>query len=192
MADDPTQEVWLVRHAETEWSRDGRHTGRTDVALTDKGREAARGLGDRMRGRSFVLVLTSPLVRARETAQLAGIGDHAEVRDDLLEWDYGEYEGLTTAEIRKPRPGWCLWTDGAPGGEMPDAVSARCDRIIAEVLGARGDVALLAHGHVLRALAARWIEQEVAFGARLFLWTGTLSVLGFERELRVVRSWNAI
>ena len=110
-----------MRHAETEWSRDGRHTGRTDVALTDKGREAARGLGDRMRGRSFVLVLTSPLARARETAQLAGIGDHAEVRDDLLEWDYGEYEGLTTAEIRKPRPGWCLWTDGAPGGETPDS-----------------------------------------------------------------------
>ncbi len=192
MADDPAHEVWLVRHAETEWSRDGRHTGRTDVSLTDRGREAARGLGDRMRGRSFVQVLTSPLGRARETARLAGIGDHAEVRDDLLEWDYGEYEGLTTAEIHKTRPDWYLWIDGAPGGETPEAVSARCDRIIAEVLGAGGDVALLAHGHVLRALAARWLEQGVAFGARLFLSTGTLSVLGFERDVRVVRSWNAV
>jgi broad specificity phosphatase PhoE len=192
VADHPTHEVWLVRHAETEWSRDGKHTGHTDVSLTDKGRAAAGGLGERMASRSFVRVFTSPLERARETAQLAGIGSRAEVRDDLLEWNYGEYEGITTAAIRQTRPGWYLWTDGAPGGESPEAVSARCDRVIAEVLASDGDIALVAHGHILRALAARWIEEPVAFGGRLFLSTGTLSVLGFEREVRVMRSWNAV
>jgi broad specificity phosphatase PhoE len=192
VADHPTHEVWLVRHAETEWSRDGKHTGHTDVSLTDKGREAAGGLGERMASRSFARVFTSPLERARETAQLAGIGDHAEIRDDLLEWNYGEYEGITTAEIRERRPGWYLWTDGAPGGESPEKVSARCDRVVAEVLESEGDVALVAHGHILRALAARWVEKPVAFGGRLFLSTGTLSVLGFEREVRVIRSWNAV
>ena len=192
MGEHPTHEVWLVRHAETEWSRDGKHTGHTDVSLTDKGREAARGLGERMASRSFARVLTSPLERARETAQLAGIGAHAEASDDLLEWNYGAYEGITTAEIRDRRPGWYLWSDGAPGGESPEAVAARCDRVIAEVLGTAGDVALVAHGHILRALAARWVEEPVAFGGRLFLSTGTLSVLGFEREVRVVRSWNAV
>jgi broad specificity phosphatase PhoE len=192
LADHPDQEVWLVRHAETEWSRDGKHTGRTDVSLTDQGRAVARALGDRVEQRSFALVLTSPLERARETAQLAGLGEHAQVRDDLLEWNYGEYEGITTADIRAARPDWYLWSDGAPGGETPKEVSARCDRVIAEALGAGGDVALVGHGHILRALAARWVEEEVAFGGRLFLSTGTLSVLGFEREIRVVRSWNAV
>jgi broad specificity phosphatase PhoE len=192
LADHPDQEVWLVRHAETEWSRDGKHTGRTDVSLTDQGRAVARALGDRVEQRSFALVLTSPLERARETAQLAGLGEHAQVRDDLLEWNYGEYEGITTADIRAARPDWYLWSDGAPGGETPAQVSARCDRVIAEALDAGGDVALVGHGHILRALAARWVEEEVAFGGRLFLSTGTLSVLGFEREIRVVRSWNAV
>jgi broad specificity phosphatase PhoE len=192
VADHPAQEVWLVRHAETEWSRDGKHTGITDVALTDKGRNVARALGERIGGRDFALVLTSPLGRARETAQLAGIGAGAQIRDDLLEWNYGDYEGITTAEIRETRPDWYLWTDGAPGGETPEQVSVRCDRVIEEVLGVRGDVALVAHGHILRALAARWVEEEVAFGGRLFLSTGTLSVVGFEREVRVVRSWNAV
>lgn len=192
MAEQPTQEVWLIRHAETEWSRDGRHTGVTDVSLTDEGREAARALGDRVGDRRFALVLTSPLERARETAALAGLGQGAQIRDDLLEWNYGEYEGVTTAEIRETRPGWYLWTDGAPGGESPAEVSARCDRVIEEVLRVEGDVALVAHGHILRALGARWVEEEVEFGGRLYLGTGTLSVLGWEREVRVVRSWNAV
>jgi broad specificity phosphatase PhoE len=183
-------EVWLVRHAETEWSLSGKHTGRTDVPLTDAGREGARALGEHLRERSFALVLTSPLERARETAALAGLGAHAQQREDLLEWDYGEYEGITTREIRERRPGWYLWDDGVPGGETGEEVAARCDRIIEEVLGAEGDVAIFAHGHVLRALGARWVEEPVRFGGRLYLATGSLSVLGFEREMRVIRLWN--
>jgi probable phosphoglycerate mutase len=186
----PSQEVWLVRHAETEWSRSGRHTGRTDVPLTDAGRERARELGARLRDRSFSLVLTSPLARARDTADLAGLGARSQVREDLLEWDYGEYEGITTREIRETRPEWYLWTDGVPGGETAEEVGARCDRIVEEILGVDGDVAIFAHGHVLRALGARWVEEPVAFGGRLYLTTGSLSTLGFEREVRVIRLWN--
>jgi broad specificity phosphatase PhoE len=184
------QEIWLVRHAETEWSRSGRHTGRTDVPLLDVGRERARELGDALREHAFGLVLTSPLERARETAALAGVGDGAEVREDLLEWDYGDYEGITTPDIRKDRPGWYLWRDGVPNGETADEVGARCDRVIEEMLAVDGDVAVFAHGHVLRALAARWVEEPVSFGGRLFLSTGALCVLGFEREVRVIRTWN--
>ncbi len=190
MSEHPTQEVWLVRHAETEWSKSGRHTGRTDVPLTDSGRERARELGARLGGLEFALVLVSPLERARETARLAGFGDACQVREDLLEWDYGDYEGITTAEIREERPDWYLWSDGVPNGETADEVAARCDRVIEEILGADGDVAVFAHGHVLRALAARWVEAPVSFGGRLFLSTGSLSLLGFEREVRVVRLWN--
>jgi broad specificity phosphatase PhoE len=186
----PTQEVWLVRHAETEWSLSGKHTGRTDVPLTDAGRERARELGARLRDRSFALVLVSPLERARETARLAGLGDSCQVREDLLEWDYGEYEGITTQEIRETRPDWYLWTDGVPGGETAEEVGARCDRIVEEILGVDGDVAIFAHGHVLRALGARWVEEPVSFGGRLYLTTGSLSTLGFEREVRVIRLWN--
>ena len=182
--------VWLLRHAETEWSRTGKHTGRTDIPLTDKGREVASSLRARLDGHGFALVLCSPLSRARETAQLAGLEPSA-LNDDLLEWDYGEYEGLTTPEIREQRPDWYLWHDGVPGGERPEDVAARCDRAIAEVRAVEGDVALVAHGHILRALAARWIEDPVATGGRLFLSTGSISVLGFEREVRVIRSWNA-
>jgi probable phosphoglycerate mutase len=181
-------EVWLLRHAETEWSRDGRHTGRTDVPLTDVGRERARALGERIAGHAFALVLSSPLSRARETAELAGLPP--QLRDDLLEFDYGEYEGITTAQIRETRPGWYLWRDGCPGGETADDVGVRVDVVIEEALGADGDVALVAHGHVLRALAARWVEEPAAFGGRLRLDTGTISVLGFEREVRVIRAWN--
>ena len=191
MADHPTQQVWLVRHAETEWSRSGRHTGRTDVPLTEAGRELARRLGARLAGHAFPLVLVSPLDRARETARLAGLGDACEVREDLLEWDYGDYEGITTAEIRETRPDWYLWRDGVPNGETADEVGARCDRVIEEILGVEGDVAVFAHGHVLRALGARWVEEPVGFGGRLYLTTGAVSVLGFEREVRVLRSWNA-
>jgi broad specificity phosphatase PhoE len=187
----PEQQVWLVRHAETEWSRSGRHTGRTDVPLTGAGRDRARELAGPLGVHDFALVLASPLGRARETARLAGLGDEPEIREDLLEWDYGDYEGITTPEIREDRPGWYLWRDGVPNGETPDEVAARCDRVIEEILAVEGDVAIVAHGHILRALGARWIEEPVAFGGRLFLSTGSLSVLGFEREVRVLRSWNA-
>jgi broad specificity phosphatase PhoE len=190
VSEHPSHEVWLVRHAETEWSRDGRHTGRTDVPLTDDGRERARALGGALRGHEFAVVLASPLDRARETAALAGLGERVQVREDLLEWDYGDYEGITTPDIRDDRPGWYLWRDGVPNGETPDEVATRCDRVIEELLAAPGDVAVFAHGHVLRALSARWVEQPVAFGGRLYLTTGSLSVLGFEREVRVIRSWN--
>jgi broad specificity phosphatase PhoE len=182
-------EVWLLRHAETEWSRDGKHTGTTDIPLTDKGREVARALRARLDGREFALVLSSPLSRARETAELAGLRVDG-TRDDLKEWDYGDYEGLTTPEIRETRPGWYLWTDGAPGGETADDVAERCDRVIDEVLEVQGDVALVAHGHILRSLAARWVEEPVPFGGRLHLATGTISVLGHEREVRVIRTWS--
>jgi broad specificity phosphatase PhoE len=182
-------EVWLLRHAETEWSRSGQHTGRTDIPLTDAGRDVARGLGQRLAGEDFALVLCSPLSRARETAQLAGL-ECSGLRDDLLEWDYGAYEGLTTPEIRERRPGWYLWTDGAPGGERPDEVAARCDRVIAETRAVEGDVALVAHGHILRALGARWVDQPVALGGQLHLGTGSISVLGYEREVSSIIRWN--
>ena len=182
--------VWLVRHAETEWSRDARHTGRTDIPLTDAGREHARGLGDRLAGAEFQAVFSSPLTRARETAELAGLGDRAELRDDLVEWDYGDYEGMTTPEIRESAPDWYLWRDGAPGGESVEDVESRVDRVIAEVLEINAPVALFAHGHVLRALGARWIEQSVGVGGRMGLGTGAICVLGFEREVRVVWRWN--
>jgi broad specificity phosphatase PhoE len=183
-------EVWLVRHAETAWSRDRKHTGRTDVPLTGDGRRRAEALRGVLAGRTFALVLSSPLSRAWETAQLAGIGERVQARDELLEWDYGDYEGRTTKEIRAARPDWYLWRDGCPGGEAPADVSARCDRLLREVLAADGDVALAGHGHILRAVAARWLEQPVDHGGRLALDTGALCVLGFEREVRVVRRWN--
>jgi len=185
-----SQEVWLVRHAETEWSLSGKHTGRTDVPLTDAGRARAHELGARLGERSFALVLVSPMERARETASLAGFGDACQVREDLLEWDYGEYEGITTREIRETRPDWYLWTDGVPGGETAEEIGSRCDRIVEEILGVDGDVAIFAHGHVLRVLGARWLEAPVSVGGRLYLTTGSLSMLGFEREVRVIRLWN--
>ena len=190
MAEHRAREVWLVRHAETEWSRSGRHTGRTDVPLTSAGRERARELRPRLSTVDFALVLVSPLERARETARLAGLGDPCQVREDLLEWDYGDYEGVTTSEIREERPDWYLWRDGVPNGETADEVAARCDRVIDEILSVEGDVAVFAHGHILRALAARWAEEPVALGGRLYLSTGSLSVLGFEREVRAIRLWN--
>ncbi|MBA2638266.1 MAG: histidine phosphatase family protein [Solirubrobacterales bacterium] len=184
-------DLLLVRHAETEWSRTRRHTGRTDVPLTDGGRQAARRLRPRLEGRAGGLVLTSPLSRAAETAALAGL--RAEAEDGLLEWDYGDYEGRTTSEIRAERPDWYLFRDGAPGGELPGDVGARADAVITRVLAVLdegSEVVLVAHGHLLRVLAARWLEQDASFGGRLWLGTGSLSLLGFEREVRVVRSWN--
>jgi broad specificity phosphatase PhoE len=184
-------EVVLVRHGETEWSRTGKHTGRTDIPLTDNGRRDAEVLRASLTARPFARVLTSPLSRAADTCRLAGLGGNAETRDELLEWDYGEYEGLTTPEIREQRPDWYLWRDGCPGGEAPDDVGARVDRVIADVQALDGDAALFAHGHVLRVLAARWIGLGPQWGARLVLATATLSVLGWERETAAVRLWNA-
>lgn len=184
-------QAWLVRHAETEWSVARRHTGRADVPLTAAGRRHAEGLRQRLGDREWASVLASPLVRARETCELAGLGDRASVRESLLEWDYGEYEGITTAEIRESRPGWYLWRDGCPGGESPEDVAARCDAVVEELLAAEGDVVCFAHGHVLRMLAARWIELGPEGGGRLALSTGAVCTLGFEREVRVIWSWNA-
>jgi probable phosphoglycerate mutase len=183
-------ELWLVRHAETEWSRSGRHTGRSDIPLTAAGRERARVLRARLAAVEFDAVLCSPLSRARETCELAGLGDRIELDDGLLEWDYGDYEGLTTAEIRAKRPGWYLWSDGCPGGEQPAQVQERVDGVIARALAVGGRVALFGHGHALRALTARWIEQPVAAGGRLALSAGSVGVLGCEREVRVVWRWN--
>jgi broad specificity phosphatase PhoE len=181
-------EVVLVRHAETEWSLAGKHTGRTDIPLTDHGRELAAALAPRLSGRSFALVLSSPLSRARVTAELAGLSP--ELDEDLLEWDYGEYEGITTKVIRRTRPDWDLFEDGVPGGEQPFDVGARVDRVIERVVAADGDVCLVAHGHVLRVLGARWVEQPPSFGARLWLGTGALCTLGWQRGVRALLSWN--
>jgi broad specificity phosphatase PhoE len=184
-------ELVLVRHGETEWSRDLRHTSHTDIPLTEHGRQEAVVLRDALAERSFARVLSSPLQRALETCRLAGPGDHMEVTDDLVEWDYGEYEGITTAEIRERRPGWNLWRDGCPGGETAADVGRRVDRVIASLAGLDGDAALFAHGHVLRVLTARWLELAPEAGARFKLDTGTLSALGYERETRAVTRWNA-
>ncbi len=190
MASDGSNELWLLRHAETEWSRDGRHTGHTDVPLTDAGRDRARELASRVKGLDFSLVLSSPLQRAQDTCTLAGLGERMQLRDGLLEWDYGDYDGVTTRDIRAERPGWYLWTDGCPNGEQPDQVQARVDGVIDEALAAEGRVALFAHGHILRALSARWLEMPVKAGGRLALSTGAICVLGFEREVRVLWRWN--
>ena len=180
----------LVRHGETEWSRSGRHTGRTDVPLTEAGARNAALLAPRLEKRRFEAILTSPLSRATETCRLAGLGEGAEVREELVEWDYGEYEGITTQEIRARRPGWLLWRDGCPGGENALQVGGRADRLIDELRGLNGDAALFAHGHVLRVIAARWVGLPPEAGAQLALSTGTVSVLGYEREVAVIRLWN--
>jgi broad specificity phosphatase PhoE len=184
-------EILLVRHGETEWSRDLKHTGTTDIPLTEIGRREATVLRDSLAGRSFARVLSSPLSRALETCRLAGLGDQAELTDDLREWDYGEYEGITTAEIREERPDWYLWRDGCPGGESAPDVGRRVDRVIDSLSGLEGDAALFAHGHVLRVLTARWLGLAPEAGALFKLDTGTLSALGYERETRVITRWNA-
>jgi probable phosphoglycerate mutase len=184
--------VTLVRHGETEWTKSGQHTGTTDIPLTDEGRRVARGLGARLRGRDFTAALSSPLGRSLETARLAGFDtDAVEIRDDLREWDYGDYEGLTTAQIREHWPAWLLWRDGAPGGEDAGAVGARADRVIRELRALHGDAVLFSHGHFLRVLAARWLGLGAECGALLGLETATLSELGYEREVAVIWTWNA-
>jgi broad specificity phosphatase PhoE len=182
--------VMLVRHGDTEWSRSGQHTSRTDVPLLDDGIQVAEALGRRLAGRSFELVLASPMIRARETARLAGLGDVLEITDDLHELGYGDYEGRTTADIRIERPGWDLWTDGAPGGEPLTAAGARADRVITRAEAAGGDVALFAHGHILRIIGARWLGLPPQAGGGLALSTASLCILGHERERRVIWLWN--
>ena len=183
-------DLWLFRHGETAWSLSGAHTGRTDLPLTETGRERAEAIGQYLKGRRFALVLTSPLARARETCRLAGYGDVAEIDPNLREWDYGDYEGHTTAEIRKQAPGWSLWADGVPNGESVDQVAQRARAVIERAAPAGGDVALFAHGHILRIMTACWLGLEPAGGRLFALGTGSLSMLGYEREARVITLWN--
>jgi probable phosphoglycerate mutase len=184
------QKIFIVRHGETEWSEVGKHTGRTDLPLTAAGRERAAALAPQLADHSFALVLCSPLLRARETCELAGFGPQAELCDDLHEWDYGAYEGLTTPEIRERRPDWNLWRDGCPDGETAAQVGARADRALDRLRAADGDAIAFAHGHLLRVLGARWIEQAPELGARLALGAGAYSVLSYERETAVLAAWN--
>jgi len=183
-------ELWLIRHGETEWSLSGQHTGHTDIPLTEAGRANAAALGRYLAGRDFAMVLASPLQRARETCELAGFGAVCQVDPNLREWDYGDYEGLTTAEIRARRPDWSLWICGVPNGETVEQVGARAQAVIYRAEAASGDVALFAHGHLLRILTARWLGLPPADGRLFALNPGSLSTLGHERETRVISWWN--
>jgi len=184
--------LWLIRHGETAWSAAGRHTGRTDLALTQRGERQAERLRPWLAEQQFALVLSSPLRRARDTCRIAGLRDAALLEADLSEWDYGGYEGRTGAEIRVESPGWTIWDAGVPGGETLVAVGARADRVLARVLGASGDVALFAHGHLLRVLAARWLGCAPVSGRSLALHPASVSILGHESEQRVIELWNDV
>jgi probable phosphoglycerate mutase len=185
-----SQKIWLVRHGETEWSISRQHTGTTDVPLTPKGEQNAREIGSLLEGRSFAVVLTSPLLRARETGRLAGFGEWAQIEPNLREWDYGDYEGRTTHDIRQSRPGWSLWTDGVPGGESIEQVAARAQAVIDRVSVSTGDVLLFAHGHILRILCCCWLGLPPQDGRLFALATGAVSTLGYERETRVIARLN--
>ena len=186
----PIQQVYLMRHGETEWSLSGQHTGTTDIPLTENGRKIAKLLQPVLARETFALVLTSPLQRARRTCELAGLGERAEVDPDLMEWNYGEYEGLTPNQIHARAPRWLLFTDGCPGGESPEQVGARVDRVIARVRAVDGDVALFAHGHIFRVFAARWLGLPPAAGCHFLLDTATLNVLSYYRGIPAVKRWN--
>jgi broad specificity phosphatase PhoE len=183
--------IWLIRHGETEWSLSGQHTGRTDIPLTELGERRAAAVGRELGGKQFALVLTSPRSRARETARLAGYAG-AQIDDNLQEWDYGAYEGITTPDIRKQAPGWLIWDGPVPQGESIEQVAARADRAIERAAAIEGEVALFAHGHILRVLAARWLGLSPEAGRLLALDTGSISILGYEREIRVIRRWNHV
>lgn len=185
------QSIWLLRHGSTEWSQNGRHTGNTDIPLLPDGEEEAMALAPLLAAEHFAHVWTSPLQRARRTCELAGLAGQAEVMEGLKEWDYGTYEGITTAEIRQTVPEWSLWSHGCPQGEDAAAVTRRCEAVIEQVITVDGDVALFAHGHILRSLAGTWIGQGAVGGKHLILGTATTSVLGFERENRALKRWNA-
>ena len=186
-----TQQVYLVRHGETEWSLNGRHTGTTDIPLTANGQGVAQLLAAALAKQKFALVLTSPLKRARETCELAGFGARAEIDRDLMEWNYGAYEGLTPEEINAQAPGWMIFTDGCPGGESPAQISARADRLIARLRAVEGHVALFAHGHIFRVFAARWLGLPAPAGSHFLLDTATLSTLSYYRGLPAGKRWNA-
>jgi probable phosphoglycerate mutase len=183
-------ELWLIRHGETAWSLSGQHTSRTDIPLTDHGKARAKEIHDYLNGRPFSLVLTSPRQRAKETCRIAGYADVAQIDDNLSEWDYGSYDGRTTAEIRAERPGWSIWEDGVIDGETIEQVAIRAQTIIERSMAAGGHVALFSHAHFLRILAATWLGLNPRAGALLALGTGSISRLGFERETRVILSWN--
>jgi len=188
---DPARRVFAIRHGETEWSLNGRHTGTTDIPLTDNGRRLAMHLRPMLARTPFVTVLTSPLKRARETCELAGLGGSAVVDPNLVEWNYGKYEGLTPAQIHATAPGWLIFRDGCPGGETPAEIGARVDRVIARVRAIEGDVALFAHGHVLRVLGACWLGLPPEAGQHFLLDTGTLNILSYYRGVPAVKTWNA-
>ena len=187
----PIQRIYLVRHGETAWTLTGQHTGLTDIPLTEHGRETATRLAPVMGRHHFELVLTSPLERARETCALAGFHDRAQIDRDLLEWNYGEYEGLTSKQILAISPGWSLFRDGCPGGERPDEVAARVDRVIARVRSLRGHVALFAHGHVFRVLVARWLGLPASSGVHFILDTATVNILSYYQGVPALKRWNA-
>ena len=188
----PIQQVYLIRHGETEWSLSGQHTGITDLPLTEKGRRVAKLLQPVLAKETFALVLTSPLERARKTCELAGLGAQAEIDPDLAEWNYGEYEGLTPKQIHAKTPGWMLFSDGCPGGESPGQVGARVDRVIARVRAVKGYAALFAHGHIFRVFAARWLGFPAAAGCHFLLDTATLNILSYYRGIPAVKRWNAM
>jgi broad specificity phosphatase PhoE len=188
---DESAKIFVLRHGETEWSLSGRHTGTTDLPLTENGRRLAERMRPVLGKETFASVLVSPMRRARQTCELAGLGEKAVIDQDLMEWNYGAYEGLTTAQIRENSPGWVLFRDGCPGGETAGQVGARVDRVIARARSAGGDVALFAHGHVLRVLAARWIELAATAGQNFLLDTGALSVLTGYQGAPAVQLWNA-
>jgi probable phosphoglycerate mutase len=185
------QQIYLIRHGETEWSLNGRHTGVSDIALTENGRDVAKRWQPYAASRTFDLVLTSPLRRARETCELAGLGERAEIDPDLMEWNYGAYEGLTPQKIRAQQPDWMIFRDGCPGGESPEQIGARVDRVIARVRARAGDVALFAHGHILRVFGARWLGLPASAGSHLLLDTATLCVLSSYHAVPAIRRWNA-
>ena len=185
------KEIWLLRHGATEWSRNGRHTGTSDIPLLPEGETEAEALAPLLAQQQFSRVWVSPMQRARRTCELAGLGAVAEINELLREWNYGIYEGITTPEIRQSVPGWSVWSHGCPNGEDAAAVTSRCTQMIAAALAVDGDVALFAHGHILRSLAGTWLGLGAIGGRQLALGTGTNSVLGFERENQVLLRWNA-
>ena len=187
----PAQKVLLIRHGETEWSLNGRHTGTTDIPLTEHGRDVARRWKPVLSQRTFALVLTSPLRRARETCELTGLGQRAEVDNDLHEWNYGDYEGITAEQILAQRPSWMIFRDGCPGGESPKEIQARIDRVIKKVRAVEGEVALFSHGHFLRSFGARWLGLPAEDGVFFLLDPATVSVVSFYRSTPAVKCWNA-
>ena len=187
----PEQQIYVIRHGETEWSLSGQHTGVTDIPLTENGRNLAKLLHPVLSKESFALVLTSPLQRAKETCRLSGLGDQAELDANLMEWNYGDYEGLTSEQIHEKTPEWLIFTDGAPGGETPEQVGERADRVITRARAVKGNIALFAHGHILRVLVARWIDLPARAGRNFLLDTGRLNILSYYRGFPAVKTWNA-